>query len=146
MKKIIVLIVVILILGFFWFKGKDATVSTPVPAEGTLTTTPASPSLGGPAAPATTVKEFTVLGSNFAFTPSTLEVNKGDTVKVIFKNTDGSHSFNIDGFAVATKQLQAGESETVQFVADKTGPFEYYCAVGNHRAMGMKGTLNVTGN
>jgi uncharacterized cupredoxin-like copper-binding protein len=31
----------------------------------------------------------------------------------------------------------------VQFVADKTGTFEFYCSVGNHRQMGMVGTLVV---
>ena len=139
MKKIIVLIVVILIVGFFWFKGKDTIAPTPtdVTIEGTLTTAPA------PAAPTTTVKEFTVIGSNFTFTPNTITVNKGDTVKITFQAVSGFHDLTLDEFAVATKQLQAGESETIQFVADKTGSFEYYCSVGNHRAMGMKGMLTV---
>ena len=90
------------------------------------------------------VKEFTVKGSNFAFDPKTMTVKKGDTVKIIFQNTGGFHDFKIDEFKVATKQIQGGNSETVQFVADKAGTFEYYCSVGSHRAMGMKGTLTVT--
>jgi plastocyanin len=28
-------------------------------------------------------------------------------------------------------------------VADKKGTFEYYCSVGQHRALGMKGKLVV---
>ena len=68
----------------------------------------------------------------------------GDTVRITFKNADGLHNLKLDDFQVATKQIKAGESETVEFVADKAGAFEYYCSIGNHRAMGMKGTLNVT--
>ncbi|HEY4518695.1 MAG TPA: cupredoxin domain-containing protein [Candidatus Paceibacterota bacterium] len=90
-----------------------------------------------------TVKEFTVTGSNFAFTPTTMTVNKGDTVKITFKNADGTHDWKIDEFNAATKKIGSGESETIEFVADKAGTFEYYCSVGQHRAMGMKGTLVV---
>jgi plastocyanin len=72
-----------------------------------------------------------------------MSVKKGDTVKITFKNTGGFHDLKIDEFKVATKQLQGGASEVVTFVADKAGTFEYYCSVGNHRAMGMKGTLTV---
>ena len=89
-------------------------------------------------------KEFTVSGSNFSFTPKTLTVKKGDKVKITFKNTGGFHDFKIDEFKVATAQIQGGNEETVEFVADKAGSFEYYCSVGKHRAMGMVGTLTVT--
>lgn len=89
------------------------------------------------------VKEFSVTGSPFKMVPNTLAVKKGDTVKVTFKNAQGIHDFTIDEFDVKTKQLQAGEQEVVQFVADKAGSYEYYCSVGNHRAQGMEGTLIV---
>lgn len=88
-------------------------------------------------------KEFVVNGSNFSFDVKTITVKKGDTVRIVFKNQDGFHDFVIDDFNVATKQIQAGQEETVEFVADKGGIFEYYCSVGNHRAMGMVGTLTV---
>ncbi len=90
-------------------------------------------------------KSFTVTGQNFSFTPSTLSVKKGDTVKITFKMASGtSHDFVIDAFNVRTNRLEAGDAQTVTFVADKAGSFEYYCSVGQHRAMGMKGTLTVT--
>lgn len=89
------------------------------------------------------VKEFTVDGKNFAFTPALVSVKKGDTVRIKFINSQGFHDFVIDEFKVATPQIKEGEA-VVEFVADKTGSFEYYCSVGSHRAMGMKGTLQVT--
>lgn len=90
-----------------------------------------------------TTKEFTVTGSNFAFTPTTLTVNKGDHVKITFKNSGGFHDIVIDEFNVKSARINGGDSVTVEFDATKTGSFEYYCSVGNHRAMGMKGTLVV---
>ncbi len=111
-------------------------IETPTPtdiASSTPTTTPTS----------VAVKSFTVTGTNFSFTPKTLSVNKGDTVKITFKNQSGMHDFKIDEFNVSTQRIQGGSEETVTFVANKSGSFEYYCSVGEHRAMGMKGTLTV---
>jgi len=89
------------------------------------------------------VKEFTVNGDNFTFDLKEIKVKKGDTVRIVFNNTEGTHDLVLDEFDVATKMLQAGGTETVEFVADQTGEFEYYCSVGSHRQMGMKGTLIV---
>jgi|SRR3989344_20135 len=89
------------------------------------------------------VKEFTVEGSPFKFVPNVINVKKGDTVRVTFKNVTGTHDFVIDEFDVRTNQIGEGEEEEVEFIADKAGTFEYYCSVGNHRAMGMVGKLIV---
>lgn len=89
------------------------------------------------------VKEFVVEGKNFLFSSAAITVNKGDTVKITFKNAGGTHDFVIDEFNVRTSRVADGASETIQFVADKVGNFEYYCSVGNHRQMGMKGVLTV---
>jgi plastocyanin len=89
------------------------------------------------------VKEFTVTGRNFSFSPSTMRVKQGDRVKITFENTGGFHDFVIDEFDVKTAQIQDGESEVVEFVADKKGTFDYYCSVGQHRQNGMEGKLIV---
>lgn len=110
---------------------------------------PQAASVAGVVAPAdvpatdASVKEFTVTGSNFAFDPATMTVQKGDKVRVVFKNADGFHDFRIDELGVATKKIKGGAEEAVEFTADKAGTFEYYCSVGSHRAMGMNGTLIV---
>jgi nitrosocyanin len=89
------------------------------------------------------VKEFTVTGKNFSFSPSLITVKKGDKVKITFQNSEGFHDFVIDEFGAATKQTKAPTTEVIEFTADKVGSFEYYCSVGTHRAMGMKGVLKV---
>lgn len=91
-----------------------------------------------------TPKEFTVTSSNYAFAPKTMTVKKGDIVKITLANSGGTHDLKIDEFNVATKRVSGTEKDTITFVADKTGTFQYYCSVGSHRAMGMWGTLTVT--
>lgn len=90
------------------------------------------------------VQMFTVTGSNFAFSPNTMTVKQGDVVQVTFKNGDGFHDFVIDELGVNSGRIKDGEEATVTFTASKVGSFEYYCSVGEHRAMGMVGTLTVT--
>ncbi|MBI2430588.1 MAG: cupredoxin domain-containing protein [Candidatus Levybacteria bacterium] len=89
------------------------------------------------------VKTFAVEGSPFAFSVKEIRVKKGDTVKIVFTNKTGFHDWTVDEFNAKTKQIQAGETDEVTFVADKAGSFEYYCSVGTHRQQGMVGKLIV---
>lgn len=89
------------------------------------------------------VKEVIVSGGNYKFNPSEIKVKKGERVKIIFKNSGGMHDFVIDEFNVRTQVIGSEKEDTVEFVPDKTGTFEYYCSVGNHRQMGMVGNLIV---
>lgn len=89
------------------------------------------------------VMEFTVKANNFTYDLKEIKVKKGDKVRINFVNDEGYHDWVLDEFKVATQKYNAGGKETVEFVADKTGTFEYYCSVGKHREMGMKGNLIV---
>ncbi len=76
--------------------------------------------------------------------PSSLNLKKGETVKVVFKNVGAlPHDLAVDEIGLKTKIIKGGEADTVTFTADKTGSFEMYCSVGNHRAQGMKGPVVV---
>ena len=127
------------------------TDTTTPPAEpttggsGTVTIPPVTGDIQVTTPPVTTpsVKSFTVTGGNFSFSPSQMKVKKGDTVKINFANSEGFHDWVLDEFNVRTPQIAAGKTASVEFVASKTGTFEYYCSVGSHRQMGMKGTLIV---
>lgn len=89
------------------------------------------------------VKEFVVEGSNFKYSLSEIRVKKGEMVRIVYKNISGFHDWVVDDFNAKTNQLKDGEEETIEFVADKVGTFEYYCSVGQHRKMGMVGKLVV---
>lgn len=84
-----------------------------------------------------------VEGGSFYFDPDEVTVTEGDTVKIVFTNVDGTHDWVIDEFDARTPIIQEGETSEITFVADQSGSFEYYCSVGNHREMGMVGTLVV---
>lgn len=86
---------------------------------------------------------FNITGSNFSFSTTELKVKKGEKVKIIFQSKGGLHDWTVDEFNAKTRQIKDGESAEVEFVADKAGTFEYYCSVGQHRTMGMKGKLIV---
>lgn len=88
-------------------------------------------------------KTFVVEGGNFTYSVPEIKVKQGDTVSITFVNKEGFHDLVIDEFNVKTKQLQANQEETIEFVADEAGTFEYYCSVGQHRQMGMVGNLIV---
>ncbi len=91
----------------------------------------------------TSIKEFSIDEVPFSMSPSTITVNRGDTVRITVKNKQGTHDLKIDEFDASTRVLNVGEEQIITFVADKVGVFEYYCSVGNHRAQGMVGTLRV---
>jgi hypothetical protein len=55
--------------------------------------------------------------------------------------THSKHNFNIDQFKVHTKDLGYFESQTITFIADKLGTFEYYCTIHPE----MRGTVTVEG-
>lgn len=87
--------------------------------------------------------EIVVTGSSYKFTPATFTVKKGQKTRILFKNSGGMHDFVVDELGIRMAVIQSGQEDFVEFTPDKTGAFEFYCSVGNHRAMGMKGTITV---
>jgi len=149
-KQYIIIIVIVFIAVALLFLGKKSKLEAPAVINEEENGSPVSntmPILGNVNEMVVEnegqVKEFTISGKNFSFAPSAITVNKGDKVKITFQSSAGFHDFVIDEFGAATKQLTSPAEETIEFIADKTGTFEYYCSVGSHRAMGMKGTLTV---
>lgn len=142
MKKSLTLAIIIVLLfmaGVLIFArlSNKPEVSSPSPSPET------TPRPTATQFPQSSVKEFTVTGSPFKFDIKEIKVKKGDRVRIVFKNADGVHDWVIDEFNARTKQLQAGQQETIEFIAHKIGQFQYYCSVGTHRQMGMWGTLIV---
>src|SRR3989344_1497102 len=74
------------------------------------------------------VSEFSIVAKNWEFDPAEITVNKGDTVRLLITSVDVDHGFAIPEFGVSEK-LSPGEEVTVEFVADKTGEFTFFCNV-----------------
>ena len=88
-----------------------------------------------------TVRAFTVRADQFAFTPSRIEVQKDDIVKITFTAVDIPHSFNMDGYRIAKR---AGVGQTVTFEFRATGNERFYCNLTqDERCKGMHGELVV---
>jgi plastocyanin len=93
-------------------------------------------------------KTFTLSGENFKFLMDGQEnpnliVNEGDKIIIEFTSGQGFHNFVIDELNARTEIVKDSGSTSIEFIADKKGTFEYYCSVGEHRQMGMKGTFIV---
>ncbi len=85
--------------------------------------------------------------SSLAGSSPAIKVSKGNLVDIHLineeKNQSGNpskHNLNIDEFNVHTKDLDYFQSESVTFLADKAGTFDYYCSIHSD----MKGTITVT--
>jgi plastocyanin len=132
-------------VGVFGTENADGSVTAlavqinPVPA-GLMRTAIISPNTANKSGDA---KEVVIDGSNYKFVPDTIRVKKGEKTRIVFKSTEGMHDFRVEDLRIATAVIQDGKDDFVEFTPDKAGSFEFTCSVGNHKAMGMKGTLVV---
>ncbi len=97
--------------------------------------------LAAPAHAAT--QTVTVTAKQFSFSPSTITVNEGDTVKLTLVSSDVDHGFSLSAFGV-NANIPAGGKTTVTFEADTAGTYSFSCSVfcGSGHG-GMTGTLVV---
>lgn len=88
-------------------------------------------------------REFTITGRDHRYSPSRIEVQKDDLVKITFLAEDMPHSFNNEHYRIA-KRAGSGQSVTFEFRADQAGTFEFYCNLKqDERCRDMKGQLVV---
>lgn len=87
-------------------------------------------------------REVAVEAFNYGFTPSTIEVTKGEKVKLVVNNKGGFHDFVAKDLDI-NAQLDVIKPTEIEFTADKVGSFEFICSVGDHASQGMKGTIVV---
>ena len=66
-------------------------------------------------------KEFTVHAFKFGYSPDIIEVNRGDRIRIMINNTDDVHGMRIP-------DLNIRGNDIIEFTADKTGEFNWYCA------------------
>jgi cytochrome c oxidase subunit 2 len=90
-----------------------------------------------------TVQEFTITADQFSYSPSSITVKTGDTVKLHLTSSDVTHGFSLPQFGV-NATMQPGKTVDKEFVADKAGTYTFSCSVAcgsGHAA--MRGTVVV---
>lgn len=77
------------------------------------------------------IRNFTVIAkeNEWRFIPETIEVDRGDRVKLEIINEDEyDHGLAIDAFGVS-QRMPAKSTINVEFVVTQVGDFPYYCSV-----------------
>jgi len=99
---------------------------------------------GGEAAAGNGGTSVEIKASEFAYDPSMMTVNKGESVTVKLSNIGSvAHDFVIDELNVNISQVPVSSTESATFTASSAGTFTYYCSVPGHLEAGMKGTITV---
>jgi len=75
-----------------------------------------------------TSHNFKIEASQFAYTPSELYVNAGDTVTIQVVSTDVVHGLYMDGYDISV-EADPGQTTMLTFIADKPGSFRFRCNV-----------------
>jgi len=144
MKKIflIFLIIILFILSACQSKTPQETTSTTLPQVKVVDTRNDKANENSQAAN-TNIVQIDMTAKKFEFNPSTISVNKGDKVKIKLTSTDVAHGFAIPDYGIS-KKVDVEKTETIEFIADKSGEFTFFCNVfcgSGHKE--MKGKLIV---
>ncbi|MBI2330888.1 MAG: cupredoxin domain-containing protein [Chloroflexi bacterium] len=73
-------------------------------------------------------RTFRIDARQYAYSPSELKVNQGDTVTLQLVSTDVVHGLYVDGYDVSV-EADPGQSATLTFTANKSGSFRFRCNV-----------------
>lgn len=131
----IVAVIVVAVGGYMLFGNKDTADTTKQEAK----QTPVAKTTGP-------LKEFTTTAyydeSGVWYSLKEMRVKQGDTVRIKATNTKGMHDITLDEFGIK-QELSLNKEVIIEFTADKTGEFTYYCSKPGHRAKGQFGKLIV---
>ena len=74
------------------------------------------------------VRTLRVDARQFAYSPSELFVNIGDTVHIQLVSTDVVHGLYVDGYDISV-EADPGQTRTLTFTASRPGSFRFRCNV-----------------
>jgi len=124
--------VIIVVGGVFLKQSKIKVTPTPTPSSSAASATGEK------------VREITVLGNEYSFSPSSLSLVKGEKVRLTFTNTGSQfHNLVINELGIKTKTVAGGKSDTIEFTSLESGVFNFFCGIGDHQSLGMEGKLHV---
>lgn len=130
--------VVLIAGGIFWWNGpkKDDSLKQEPKKEDKVIAEDGSKTINQPPV----VKEIVVVASEFSFSPSSIAVKQGESVRLIFKNEgETTHNLTIQGLNKQTNTIGGGQIDVLEFTAPTSGIYDFICSVSDHRARGMTG-------
>lgn len=143
MNKTALIIIIVLLVsvgGYFLLKSS---YQTPAPITPEVTAPKKTSELTAPEEVLES-REVVVVGTEYAFSPSTITVKIGQRVKINFQNEGRAiHNLVIEGLGISTKTIRGGRADTIEFTAPTSGTYTIFCSVPGHRAAGMIGSLMV---
>ncbi len=110
--------------------------------------TGASKSTGASASTGGSAGAVKLSETEFKIGPANAAVKEAGSVTIDVKNNGQIvHALEVEGpnGEAKTQPIQAGQSAKLTVDLSKAGTYEMYCPIGNHKAMGMKGTIVVAG-
>ena len=73
-------------------------------------------------------RTFRIEARQFAYSPSDITVNPGDTITIELVSTDVVHGLYIDGYDLSV-EADPGQTARMTFTADQAGSFRFRCNV-----------------
>jgi len=70
------------------------------------------------------IVDIKVMAKDFEYDKKVIHVKKGEKVRITLHSDDGGHGFALPAFNV---NIQGNKS--AEFIANKTGTFEYHCSI-----------------
>jgi plastocyanin len=125
--------------------GGDKTAGGAAPAGAGTSTPTAQKTTPAATTPAAGRSAVAVSATEFKFTPANIDVKSGAATFALRNDGGAPHALEVDGNGIekSSQVIEGGQSTQLK-VTLKPGRYEIYCPVGNHRQMGMEGTLTVT--
>ncbi len=80
--------------------------------------------------------------SEFAIAPEMINAPVGGTLVVSNAGTV-EHNLTVKSTSLATKQLGAGEADTIDLKSLKAGIYDVFCGIAGHESLGMKAMLHI---
>lgn len=74
------------------------------------------------------VKEFHIVADKSLYRPNIIQVNKGDTVRIIIYASNSNHGFVLPAYGI-NEFLEENNYKTIEFVADQAGTYTFFSNV-----------------
>jgi plastocyanin len=101
---------------------------------------------GAPEVVGTTVADaeaITVVATDFAYEPSTLELAAGEPVNLTLQVDEGGHDLVVADVGFRIPVFDEPDAAVATLVIEEPGTYAFQCNVPGHAAQGMTGTITV---